>query len=363
MSTTAINYYTGLPLRNEFLSIVSTMVIANAGDGNDFIYAGVLNDYLVGGTGIDVLWGYHGDDTVWGDLIGDPATGDPDQILGGLGNDALFGGGGDDVINGEQGSDGVWGQFGNDILWGGEGADRIHGGEGNDLIYGGTADADLTLPAITVNYRLTDDAPYGPAQHGGYSGRLAPDDAGADYLDGGEGNDRIFGQGGNDTIKGGDGHDFADGGDGNDVIHGGDGNDHLYGQAGADLIRGGEGNDRVYGGDGNDTLYGGWGKDAFYFDSAPNKTTNVDRIEDFNVKDDVLRFDNAVYTKIGKDGALKAAAFWTGNKAHDSNDRFIYNKKNGALYYDSDGTGSAAQIKVATLDKNLALTHKDFFVV
>jgi predicted transcriptional regulator len=60
---------------------------------------------------------------------------------------------------------------------------------------------------------------------------------------------------------------------------------------------------------------------------------------------------------------LKSGAFWSGNSAHDQNDRIIYNEDNGYLYYDPDGTGSASQKAIAKLSKNLEITHKDFFVV
>jgi serralysin len=33
------------------------------------------------------------------------------------------------------------------------------------------------------------------------------------------------------------------------------------------------------------------------------------------------------------------------------------------LYYDADGTGSQAQVQIATLSKNLKMTYKDFFVI
>jgi len=55
--------------------------------------------------------------------------------------------------------------------------------------------------------------------------------------------------------------------------------------------------------------------------------------------------------------------FWTGKAAHDASDRIIYDKNAGALYYDMDGTGRAAQVKIATLKKGLSLTEEDFFVI
>jgi Ca2+-binding RTX toxin-like protein len=76
---------------------------------------------------------------------------------------------------------------------------------------------------------------------------------GADYINGGSGNDVLYGYWGNDTILGGDGNDRLDGGAGADRLYGGNGNDYFQGGYGNDTIYGGPGNDRIDGGPGNDT--------------------------------------------------------------------------------------------------------------
>jgi Ca2+-binding RTX toxin-like protein len=145
-------------------------------------------------------------------------------------------------------------------------------------------------------------------------------------------------------------------------------NDVIEGGAGKDTLGGGLGDDKIFGGLGNDRLTGNAGKDIFVFNTKTNKKTNVDTIKDFVVKDDSIWLDNAVFTKAGKGseekpGKLSKTMFWTGKAAHDSSDRIIYDKASGALYYDQDGTGRAAQVKIATLKKGLSLTEKDFFVI
>ena len=147
---------------------------------------------------------------------------------------------------------------------------------------------------------------------------------------------------------------------GNDLIKAFSGNDRVYGDAGSDTIHGGTGNDRLYGGSGT-------GRDVFVFDTKANRSTNVDRIYDFNPKHDAIWLENAIFTKLGKGSTkgvkFKADMFVKGKAAEDKEDRIVYDSKTGALYYDQDGTGSKAQVKIATLNKNLKLAYSDFFVI
>ena len=62
-------------------------------------------------------------------------------------------------------------------------------------------------------------------------------------------------------------------------------------------------------------------------------------------------------------GGVGADMFTTGTKAKDAEDRIVYDKKTGAVYYDKDGTGSAAQVEIATLSNKANLKYDDFFVV
>lgn len=186
--------------------------------------------------------------------------------------------------------------------------------------------------------------------------------SGADTLTGGGKTDELYGGGGNDTINGGGGHDRLFGEAGNDKLDGGTGNDKLYGGAGNDTLIGGTGNDKLWGGLGNDILTGGSGADTFIFDSKLG-STNIDTIKDFSVKDDTIWLDDDIFKKVGKVGDLAADAFHIGTKAGDAEDRIIYNKSTGKLYYDADGTGSAAAVHFATLTKGLALTAADFDII
>ena len=154
------------------------------------------------------------------------------------------------------------------------------------------------------------------------------------------------------------------------LMTGTDGDDTLIGGSGRDTLSGGHGSDMLFGNLGSDVLTGGEGRDTFVFDTRPNNRTNVDSIMDFGVRTDTLALDNKIFKALGAKGALSQPAplnpkmFWKKAKAHDANDHVIYNPATGALFYDADGTGKAAAVKIAVLSKGLkGLSHKDFFVV
>jgi serralysin len=161
----------------------------------------------------------------------------------------------------------------------------------------------------------------------------------------------------------------ATGSSGADVIYGGVGNDTLNGEKGNDNLNGGIGSDKLYGGAGNDILTGGAGKDTFVFNSKLDKKANLDKIADFNIKDDTIWLDNAIFKALGTKGTptkpvkLDSKMFWTGSAAHDADDHILYNKKTGVIYYDTDGAGGKAAVQFAQVKKGLSLTAADFYVI
>jgi serralysin len=104
------------------------------------------------------------------------------------------------------------------------------------------------------------------------------------------------------------------------------------------------------------------------FDTRLNKRTNVDKISDFRYQDDSIYLDNKYFTKLGsgtfsKPKKFKSDMFVQNSKARDAEDRIVYDKKTGKLYYDEDGTGSKAQVQIATITNKVKLTYQDFFVI
>jgi Ca2+-binding RTX toxin-like protein len=127
---------------------------------------------------------------------------------------------------------------------------------------------------------------------------------------------------------------------------------------------GNSGNNILIGGNGNDTLTGGAGKDTFVFNTALNAGTNVDKITDFSLVDDVMQIDNAFFLGLAA-GQLASSMFkdvTLGPK--DASDRILYNSDTGSLFFDRDGSGSTyAAVKFATLSGTPTLTAADFFVI
>src|SRR5690606_28721365 len=115
-------------------------------------------------------------------------------------------------------------------------------------------------------------------------------------------------------------------------------------------------------GDGLSNVLTGWaGSDTFLFDCALG-TWNIDQITDFNVAEDRIALDDAIFTTLPL-GTLAADAFVTGTAAADVNSRIVYNSSTGAVSYDADGTGGSAMVQFAALSTGLALTNDHFIVV
>jgi serralysin len=347
-----------------------------SGDGGaDTLYGGNGVDRLVGGSGADTLNGGDGIDTAdyqtstaavavllyIDDASGGEAEGDElngiENVTGSAHADLLWGDDGVNVLRGMNGADVLKGFGGNDSLFGGNGGDTLEGGDGGDFLFG---------------------------------------DAGADQLRGQDGNDSLDGGGGADEMSGGAGNDLYFVDNAGDVIteSGGQGIDevrttvsytltagadvellrtdtdagaapiNLSGNANGNVVRGNAGANVINGGDGNDELTGLGGADLFLFNTPLDAMFNVDVITDFNVADDTIRLDATIFSSdLAVGNSVAGSQFVIGDAAGDLNHRIIYNSETGAVYYDSDGTGAAAQIQFAELSPGLALENFHFFVV
>jgi Ca2+-binding RTX toxin-like protein len=278
----------------------------------------------------DVLYGLDGNDQ----LLSSENT---LYAEGGRGNDFIG------ILNNPNGTVEIYGGQGNDTLFGRGGAlDKLYGGEGDDWLVGTTA---TTNP----------------------DGSLTPLEAsGADYMEGGAGVDALYGFDGNDELYGGGGNDKG-------TIQVPDVNTYttntlhpikagLFGGDGNDEVHGGGGDDDIHGGNGNDMLWGDGGADQFFFDTALNASSNVDRIGDFSGSDgDTIILEDAIFGGIGP--SLAKNEFVLGGKAKDGNDHLIFNEKKGTIAYDDDGKGGSKAIVFATVEKGVSLSFTDFDMI
>ena len=302
-----------------------------------------------------------------------------DNLTGDAAANLLYGFGGNDTLDGGAGNDTMVGGLGNDIYVVDAAGDIVTEAvaAGTDMI---TASATITALAAQVeNLTLT-----GAAAINGSGNALA------NVITGNGANNTIIGGAGADTLAGGAGTDIVSylgsttgvrvslalataqvstGDASGDILSGFENltgsalADTLTGDANANTLDGGTGNDTLTGGLGNDFLIGGSGSDIFRFDTVLNAANNIESVNDFNVVDDTLHLENAIFAALTVTGNLGASQFKNLSLgAIDADDRVIYNGTTGALSYDADGSGAAAASQFAQLTGNPVLTFADFIV-
>ena len=324
-------------------------IVGNSGDNVLKGLAG--NDTLDGGAGADAMHGGAGNDVFYVDNAGDRVL-----ELAGEGTDTVrtgythtlaanverleliyegdawgTGNGLDNWIAGNSGDNVLKGLAGNDTLDGGAGADAMHGGAGNDVFYVDNAgDRVVELAGEGTDTVRT-----------GFTHTLAANVERLELLHGGN----AWGTG--------NGLD--------NVVAGNSGNNVLAGMGGNDTVQGGAGADTLYGGAGNDVLSGGPGGDQFVFDLAPNASTNIDVVVDFDPAADTFALDDAVFANSAP-GRLAASAFTVGQSATSSAHHVVYDDLSGGLFYDADGAGGADQVQFAAVEPGLSISSDDFLI-
>jgi serralysin len=329
----------------------------------------------------------------------------------------------EDTIDGSSGADTLKGFAGDDYIRARDGSDTLDGGLGEDLMLGGTGDdtyfVDTGRDVIIEYANEGNDTVVASI---GHTLRQAVENLfllGSDDVNGvgNTQNNKILGNLGNNTLRGLDGDDELDGGNGDDTLIGGLGADRLIGGASTDtayyvgasagltaslgnaplntgdalgdtyssienltgsnfddklngnnqvnIIRGGSGDDTIKGYGGSDTLIGGSGKDYYIFNTALNGATNVDKLSGWEASIDAIWLDDAIFTQISQPiGKMLSGYFKNINTgAIDANDRIIYDKANGDVYYDADGSGGISAIRFADLPNNAALSYQDFSII
>ncbi len=328
-------------------------------DANNSLFGGAGDDGLVGGGGSDILDGGDGNDTYYisdnTDTIIEGVNGGIDTVnssvtwtLGTnvealyLIGDAAINGTGNALNNSIQGNDA------SNTLNGGDGDDDLTGGGGNDILNGGNGN-DLYLIYNDYIYSDANDTIVEDA-NGGTDLVLS---AASWTLSANVENLTLYALSSLDTM-------YGIGNELNNEIRGDYSLDTLIGKAGNDILMSGAGNDTLIGGKGSDTLTGGTGADRFL---RKYSTTAIDTITDFQVGEDLLGFSASGFGGGLAGGAvLNETQFTIGSAAADSSDRFIYNSATGGLFFDADGIGGTAQVKIFTLSSGLAMTNADIFI-
>lgn len=306
-------------------------------EGNDIISGSKGNDFLEGEGGNDTLIGGAGDDA----------------LLGGDGDNLIDGGSGNDELRAEDGNNQVNGGDGNDFIAIGDGNSTIRGGSGNDIYNVGLLSTIVeefnqgtdTVSTYSYNYTLGNNLENLTLQDPAFAGKPV-------LLEEVNFNTRGTGNNLNNVING----TFL-------------GNDSLYGLGGNDFLNGNGDNDYLVGGLGKDTLTGGAGADRFLFSSP---TEGIDIITDFNkAEGDKINVSKSGFSggltsdfliNITSSYTLSSSQFTIGSTATDASDRFIYNSSTGGLFFDIDGTGTQAQVQLATLQTDLSLSSSDIYV-
>lgn len=146
----------------------------------------------------------------------------------------------------------------------------------------------------------------------------------------------IYGLGGEDSLNAKGGHDTIDGGSGKDTISGGSGNDFIIGGKGRDVLNGNHGNDNF--------VFNGF-KDL------------GDVVGDFNSKFDSLHFDASEFPNLSKKFDLDVSR---SPEADSRRGTFLFDKDNGKLSWDADGSGAGKAKLIATLDDVSRIELSDF---
>jgi Ca2+-binding RTX toxin-like protein len=345
--------------------------------GVTFTQAQIAASALAAGDGNHIFVGYNSADNIVG-------SASADWISAGAANDTVNAGGGDDIAFGGAGADLLNGAAGNDSLIGGAGADTLVGGAGDDSLSGGAGGDTYQFgiggghDVISENlFALTDSqlqSGIGPIYSIGDGDvplssdvdvlSFQPGVAESDVHATRSGNDlkltivstsdsvtvaNYFSNGVSTIEK----IQFASGASwsgtavrtkvlqptsGDDALTGYLGGDNLKGLAGNDTLDGREGNDTLTGGDGSDVLTGGTGADRFVFDLAPNASSNVDTITDFQTGVDTIVLSNAIFAGLGSVGSRVGLS-----------DKLTYDSGSGALAYDADGAGGGAATVIVIL--------------
>ncbi|MBB4235860.1 calcium-binding protein [Rhizobium esperanzae] len=348
---------------DTIFTTLATFSLANVANVENLTYTGTaaftgtgnaLNNVIRGGDGVNILDGGAGDDTLMGGFGNDTFIVDsPNDVIienAGAGTDTIktalasyslaaisnvenltYTGTADFTGTGNELANTITGGMGNDVLDGGAGIDTLVGGAGNDTyvvdnvsdVVTEAANAGIdTIKTALASYTLASLTNVENLVYTGSSDFAGTDNASANAIIGGAGNDTLDGGTGADTLTGGTGNDIyvvdnvgdlviENSGEGTDTVKtslatytlGANVENLTYtgtaaftgtGNSLDNVITGGSGANRLSGGGGDDILIGGAAADTF----AYGANDGIDTIVGFaasGTAHDVLAVDSAVF--------------------------------------------------------------------
>jgi RTX calcium-binding nonapeptide repeat (4 copies) len=304
---------------------------------DELIGLGGDDTYVLGASLMDTVQDTAGTDTITSTITRDldiytsieklvlAGSGDIDGF-GTDGANTLTGNSGKNLLEGRNGADALNGGAGNDNLRGNAGGDALDGGEGSDTAsyhFDGTVWVSLDGTIARFGASVGDTFISIENISGSDTGNdMMAGDINANILKGNGGDDFLFGRGGADNVQG---------------------------NAGVDALFGNKGADTLTGGLGSDTMTGGRGSDKFLYTA---RDEGLDIVTDFKLGDKFV-FEGSAFSLGSFAGNLKAVNFIsraTGHKPADKNDFFIFDQKHDSLWFDADGKGGLAAIKIANLN-------------
>ncbi|NOT71413.1 MAG: tandem-95 repeat protein [Hyphomicrobium sp.] len=247
----------------------------------------------------------------------------PEAIIGDDLSNSFTGGAQADTFNGMGGNDTLVGGGGIDEMTGGAGDDKMLVDQAGDIVIEGVGEGTNDFVYTTVSYVL--------AAGQEIEGFTALPVAGSTTV----------------NLTGNEFRQVMRGNNNDNTFSGGGGNDSLYGFGGNDTLESQQGYDH---------LFGGAGFDNFQFrQSQLSAQSGIDRIYDFT-SGDSIKIDTLAVASLT---TLASADFVLGTSALDASDLVIYDQSTGAIWFDADGSGTAAKLLFAVLDTKPALTAAD----
>jgi serralysin len=344
------------------------------------------SDVLDGGAGADIMIGGSGDDTYYvdnsADVVRESNNAGTDKIIS-TASYSLHGCYVETLMLAGTANVNATGNNLDNLLFGNAGNNVLDGSGGNDTLSFFNATAAVTANLLTGTAtgagtdklvaieNLTGSA-YADSLTGNTLDNVIDGGVGADTMSGGTGDDTYYvdntgdnvvetsPSGGDDTIYSSVSYSLK----GRFVEHltlTGTADINATGNNQLDNLVGNDGNNILDGQGGTNYLTGGAGADTFRFDSAIGGN-NISAITDFTVGTDMIALDKSIFKALGADGALDPSAFGTGKTATTADQRILYDSASGEIFYDADGTGSAAATLFALVNTGLSVTASSFTI-